>query len=77
MTFSFIGWQPSFLRKQESSIFDSMNDEKPLNLGTTNSIKIAQFRLKITLLDSRFHGNDVFIHRVVVVIPAEAGIQYI
>ena len=27
------------------------------------------------LLDSRFHGNDIFIHWVAVVIPAEAGIQ--
>ncbi len=35
------------------------------------------YYLKITTLDSRFHGNDVFIHRVAVVIPAEAGIQYI
>ncbi len=29
------------------------------------------------LLDSCFHGNDIFIHWVAVVIPAEAGIQYI
>jgi len=29
------------------------------------------------LLDSRFHGNDIFIHWAIVVIPVEAGIQYL
>jgi len=33
--------------------------------------------LKTTVLDSRFHGNDIIIHWVPVVIPAEAGIQYL
>ena len=36
MTFSFIGWYSSFLRKQESSIFDVINNEKSLNLGLRN-----------------------------------------
>jgi len=28
-------------------------------------------------VEDKFHGNDIFIHWGVVVIPAEAGIQYL
>ena len=34
-------------------------------------IPVPRFR------EDKFHGNDIFIHWAIVVIPAEAGIQYL
>ena len=64
--------------KQQGGIPKLKRDlrNSPLVIDTQIERFLVVFKDK-PLLDSRFHGNDIFIHWVAVVIPAEAGIQYI